>query len=64
MEEALYQLKDSVLERREEWEAAKNPKHATSIFVCNRRIQKLDEALQLIAEVELIDEYTKKTINS
>lgn len=60
MEETLYQLKDLVLARRQEWEDAKNPKHATSVFVCNRRIQKLNEALQLIAEVELIDEYTRR----
>lgn len=60
MEEALYQLKDSILARSQEWEEAKDPRHYTSIFVCNRRIQKLDEALQLIAELELIDEYTKR----
>lgn len=61
MEESLYRLKDSVLERRKEWEDAKDPKHATSVFVCNRRIQKLNEALQLIAEVELIADYTKRS---
>lgn len=60
MEEALYQLKDNLLKRRQEWEDAKNLKHATSVFVCNRRIQKLNKALQIIAEVELIDEYTKR----
>lgn len=60
MEETIYQLKDSVLERRAEWEDAKNSEHPTSIFVCNRRIQKLNEALQLLAEIELIDEYTKQ----
>ena len=60
MEETIYQLKDRVLERRAEWEDAKNPEHPTSIFVCNRRIQKLNEALQLLAEIELIDEYTKR----
>lgn len=61
MEESLYRLKDSVLERRKEWEDAKDLNHATSVFVCNRRIQKLNEALQLIAEVELIADYTKRS---
>lgn len=60
MEDALYQLKDAVRARRQEWEAAKNPQHSTSIFVCNRRIQKLNQALELIAKIELIDEYTKR----
>lgn len=61
MEETLYRLKDNVIERRQAWEDAKDPKFYTSIFVCNRRIQKLDEALQLIADIELIDEYTKRS---
>lgn len=59
MEETLFRLKDIVNERKQAWEDAKEPKFHTSIFVCNRRIQKLDEALQLIADIELIDEYTK-----
>lgn len=59
MEEELLNLKDRVLERKKEWEEAKDPAHVTSIFVCNRRIQKLNEAMQMIAELELIDEYTK-----
>ena len=61
MEEVLNQLKVQVLARRQEWEEAKNPQHATSVFVCNRRIQKLNEALQLIAEVELIADYSKRS---
>lgn len=60
MEEPLCNLKDIVIERRLAWENAKDHRFPTSIFVCNRRIQKLDEALQLIADIEIIDEYTKK----
>lgn len=59
MEEMIKELKSRAVGRIQEWEAAKNPQHATSIFVCNRRIQKLDEALALIAQIESIDEYTK-----
>lgn len=59
MEEILDQLKNQLTDRKQEWEDAKDLKHATSVFVSNRRIQKLNEALQLVAEVELIDEYTR-----
>lgn len=60
MEDALYELKEAIYARRQEWEAAKNPQHSTSVFVCNRRIQKLNQALELIAKIEYIDEYTKQ----
>lgn len=60
MEETIYQLKEELNVRKEKWEAAKDLKHATSVFVSNRRIQRLNEALQFIAEIELIDEYTKR----
>ena len=60
MEEILDQLKNQLTDRKQEWEDAKDLKHATSVFVSNRRIQKLNEALQLVAEVELIDEYTRR----
>lgn len=60
MENALSQLKDAIHARRQEWEDAKNPQHSTSVFVCNRRIQKLNQALELIAVIECIDEYTKQ----
>lgn len=53
------QLKERVLERKKRWEDAKEPQHVVSIFVCNRRIQKLNEAIDLIAKLEEIDEYTK-----
>ena len=59
MEKELLALKDIVLARREEWENAKDPVHVTSIFVCNRRIQKLNEALEMIVELESIAEYSK-----
>ena len=59
MEEELLALKDIVLARREKWEDAKDPVHVTSIFVCNRRIQKLNEALEMIDELESIAEYSK-----
>ena len=61
MEETIFQLKDQLNDRKQAWEEAKDFNHATSIFVCNRRIQKLNEALQLVAELELIDEQTKKS---
>lgn len=60
MEQELFNLKESVLKRKKAWQKAINPKIATSVFVCNHRIQKLDEALELIAKLELIDEYTMK----
>lgn len=53
------QLKERVLERKKRWEDAKEPQHVVSIFVCNCRIQKLNEAIDLIAKLEEIDEYTK-----
>lgn len=58
MEETLYNLKDTVIERRQAWENAKDHRFPTSIFVCNRRIQKLNEAMKMIEELELVDEYT------
>lgn len=60
MEETLNQLKDIVANRMQQWEDTKDSNHPTSIFVCNRRIQKLDEALELIAELELVDVYTTR----
>lgn len=59
MEKDLQVLKDKVQARKKAWEEAKDPAHAVSIFVCNRRIQKLNEALEMIAELEEIDEYSK-----
>lgn len=59
MEKDLQVLKDKVLARKKAWEEAKDPVHAVSIFVCNRRIQKLNEAMEMIAELEEIDEYSK-----
>lgn len=58
MEETLYNLKDTVIERRQAWENAKDHRFPTSIFVCNRRIQKLNEAMKMIEELELVNEYT------
>lgn len=58
MEETLYNLKDTVIERQQAWENAKDHRFPTSIFVCNRRIQKLNEAMKIIEELESIDEYT------
>ncbi|MGO4942887.1 hypothetical protein ACTQ5R_09720 [Ruoffia tabacinasalis] len=59
MEKDLLILKDKVIARKKAWEDAKDPAHATSIFVCNRRIQKLNDALKLLAELELIDGYSR-----
>lgn len=60
MQEELNNLRVKAFERKRDWENAKDPRHHTSIFVCNRRIQKLDEALALIDEIEYIDGYTKR----
>lgn len=59
MEETLYNLKDTVIERRQAWENAKDHRFPTSIFVCNRRIQKLNEAMKMIEELELVNDFTK-----
>lgn len=59
MEKDIQVLKDKVQTRKKAWEEAKDPAHAVSIFVCNRRIKKLDEALEMIAELEVINEYSK-----
>lgn len=59
MDETLNNLKEIVVNRRNKWEVAKDNRFPTSIFVCNRRIQKLNEALELINDIEVIDEYTK-----
>ncbi|MFV8240303.1 hypothetical protein ACNNM0_05950 [Aerococcus viridans] len=59
MEKELLILKDKVLSRKQAWEDAKDPAHVTSIFVCNRRIQKLNEALKILAELESIDGYSR-----
>lgn len=59
MEQELTQLKERVLERKKKWEDAKEPQHVTSVFVCNRRIKKLNDAMELIAELEEIAEYTQ-----
>lgn len=59
MEERLYNLKDTVIERRQAWENAKDHRFPTSIFVCNRRIQKLNEAMKMIEELELVNDFTK-----
>lgn len=59
MDKDLLILKDKILARKKEWEDAKDPVHVTSIFVCNRRIQKLDEALKLLADLEWIDDYSR-----
>ena len=59
MEKDLLILKEKVLERKKAWENAKDPAHVTSIFVCNRRIQKLDEALKMLADLEWIDDYSR-----
>lgn len=59
MEKEILILRDKILARKKAWEDAKDPAHVTSIFVCNRRIQKLNEALKLIAEIEWIDDYSR-----
>ena len=59
MEQELMELKERVIERKKRWEDAKEPQHVVSIFVCNRRIKKLMDAMELIAELEEIEEYTK-----
>ena len=59
MDKDLLILKDKILARKKVWEDAKEPAHITSIFVCNRRIQKLNEALKLLAELEWVDDYTR-----
>ena len=59
MDKDLLILKDKILARKKEWEDAKDPVHVTSIFVCERRIQKLNEALEMIDELESIAEYSK-----
>ena len=59
MDKDLYILKEKILARKKEWEDAKDSAHVTSIFVCNRRIQKLDEALKLLADLEWIDNYSR-----
>lgn len=59
MDKDLLILKDKILARKKEWEDAKDPVHVTSIFVCNRRIQKLDEALKLLTDLEWIDDYSR-----
>lgn len=59
MDKDLLILKDKILARKKEWEDAKDPAHVTSIFVCNRRIQKLDEALKLLTDLEWIDDYSR-----
>ena len=60
METLLNELREEVLTRTQDWEDAKEPQHITSIFVCNRRIQSLNKALELIDELEEIDAYTKR----
>ena len=60
MQEELNNLRIKALERKENWEDAKDKRHYTSIFVCNRRIQKLDEAVALIDKIDYIDGYTKR----
>lgn len=57
-EKILNQLKVIVVNRKQKWEDAKDSNHPTSIFVCNRRIKKLDEALEFISELERVDAYT------
>lgn len=52
MEKDLQVLKDKVQTRKKAWEESKDPAHAVSVFICNRRIQKLNEALEMIAELE------------
>ncbi|WP_016897426.1 hypothetical protein [Aerococcus viridans] len=59
MEKDLQVLKDKVQARKKAWKETKDLAHAVSIFVCNRRIQKLNEALEMIAELEEIDGYSK-----
>lgn len=59
MDKDLLILKDKILARKKVWEDAKDPAHMTSIFVCNRRIQKLNEALKLLAELGWIDDYSR-----
>ena len=59
MDKDLLILKDKILARKKEWEDVKDPAHVTSIFVCNRRIQKLDEALKMLADLEWIDDYSR-----
>ena len=59
MEKDLQILKDKVQARKKAWKEAKDPVHVTSIFVCERRIQKLNEALEMIDELESIAEYSK-----
>lgn len=59
MEKDLQVLKNKVQAIKQAWEEAKDPAHTVSIFVCNRRIQKLNEALEMITELEEIDEYSK-----
>lgn len=59
MEKELLHLKGKVLERRQAWENAKEPEHVVSIFVCNRRIQKLTEAIELIETLKDIEEYSR-----
>ena len=59
MDKDLLILKDKILARKKEWEDVKDPAHVTSIFVCNRRIQKLDEALKLLTDLEWIDDYSR-----
>lgn len=59
MEKEILILRDKILARKKAWEDAKDPAHVTSIFVCNRRIQKLDEALELLAEIEETNNYSR-----
>lgn len=59
MDKDLLILKEKILARKKEWEDVKDPAHVTSIFVCNRRIQKLDEALKMLADLEWIDDYSR-----
>ena len=59
MEKTLDELKDIIYARRDKWETAKDNKFPTSIFVCNRRIHRLNEALKMIEELELTEKFTR-----
>ena len=59
MGKEMLMLRDKILARKKEWEDVKDPAHVTSVFVCNRRIQKLDEALELLAEIEETNNYSR-----
>lgn len=59
MDKTLDELKNIIYVRRDKWEAAKDNKFPTSIFVCNRRIHRLNEALKMIEELELTEKFTR-----